>query len=80
MSERAVILAERRMDPALGQLVRDTCARASVDCQAWNGVDRVEGLAGRAALVIGALSAGEKRYRPTSPGSSPISFLGSRWC
>jgi hypothetical protein len=59
--ERTLILAERRMDPALAAQVQESCTFTGVECRAWNGRERLDGLAGRAALVIGVLPAGERR-------------------
>jgi hypothetical protein len=56
-----MVLAERRMDPALAQVVREACGRAAIDCFSWNGIDRVDGLAGRAARARGVLHAGARR-------------------
>jgi hypothetical protein len=60
-ADRTLIVAESRMDPALAELVHQTCAFTGVECRTWNGVDRLDDLAGRAALVIGVLPAGERR-------------------
>jgi hypothetical protein len=58
---RTMVLAERRMDPALALVVREACGRAAIDCYSWNGIDRVDDLAGRAALALGVLPAGVRR-------------------
>jgi hypothetical protein len=59
--ERMLILAERRMEPELAAQVQQACAFTGVEWRAWNGRERLDGLAGRAALVIGVLPAGERR-------------------
>ena len=60
-SGRSMVIAERRMDAALVQVVREACGRAAIDCVTWNGVDRVDLLAGRAALAVGVLPAGARK-------------------
>jgi hypothetical protein len=60
-AERTLIVAETRMDPALAELVYRTCTLSGVACRGWNGIERLDGLAGQAALVIGVLPDGERR-------------------
>lgn len=60
-AERTLIVAEPRMDAALAELVQRTCAFSGVEQRAWNGVERLDDLAGRAALAIGVLPLGARR-------------------
>jgi hypothetical protein len=60
-AERTLIVAEPRMDAALAELVHRTCAFSGVEQRVWNGVERLDDLAGRAALAIGVLPLGARR-------------------
>jgi len=59
--ERTVVLAEQRMEPALAQLARDACQRAGAECRDASSAGRMDDLAERAVLAIGALPGGTRR-------------------
>jgi hypothetical protein len=59
--ERVMVVAERWMEPELVQVVGAAAARAGLDRRPWNGTERLDALAGRAALAVGVLPRGMRR-------------------
>lgn len=56
-----IIVAEHHLDPATVQIIKEACERAGAAYHAWKTTDRLEWLAGRAALAIGTIAPGSRK-------------------
>lgn len=57
---RQIIVAEQQLDSAVAQAVREACVAAGADHHAWTPTDRIDALAGQAALAIGSIAPGSR--------------------